>query len=360
MPRQPRILLIDNFLSSTVGNRGVCEDLAVRLRTRGWQVLTTSDKPSRLPRLWDTLRTIWRRRRSYTIAHVAVYSGMAFRLAEAACFALRRAGKPYLATLHGGNLPPFARKNPERVTRLLRSAVAVTAPSRYLIEQMQPYRSDLRFLPNPLDLAHYPFRLRERPEPRLVWLRAFHRIYNPSLAPRVVARLADRFPEVRLTMIGPDKHDGSLSAMQRVAGDLGVAPRITWLGAVPKWEVPCGLEKGDIFLNTTNIDNTPVSVMEAMACGLCVVSTDVGGLPYLLRHEENALLVPSDDPVAMAHAVGRVLAEPGLAARLSRLARREVEPFDWSVVLPQWDRLLAEVAGGGSPVASEEVLSGAT
>lgn len=359
MTRKPCILLVGNFLSSTVGNRGVCEDLAIRLRDRGWQVLTTSDKPQRMPRLWDTLRTIWRRRLSYTIAHVEVFSGLAFCLTEAACFALRRAGKPYLLTLRGGSLPAFARKGPRRVARLLRSAIAVTAPSRYLLEQMQPYRDDLQFLPNPLNVAGCPFRLRDRPQPHLVWLRAFHRIYNPSLAPRVVARLADRFPDVHLTMIGPDRHDGSLAAMQRVAADLGVAHRITWLGAVPKWKVPSSLERGDIFLNTTNIDNTPVSVMEAMACGQCVVSTDVGGLPYLLHHERDALLVPPDEPAAMAEAVGRLLTEPGLAAGLSRSAHREVEPFDWSVVVAQWERLLMEAIEGSPRAAAGKTVSGA-
>jgi glycosyltransferase involved in cell wall biosynthesis len=105
------------------------------------------------------------------------------------------------------------------------------------------------------------------------------------------------------------------------------------------------MSQGDIFLNTTNVDNTPVSVLEALACGLCVVSTDVGGIPYLLEHEEDALLVPPDDAEAMAAAVRRVLTEPGLAERLSRNARKKAEGFDWSVVLPQWERLLLEVLG---------------
>ena len=68
-------------------------------------------------------------------------------------------------------------------------------------------------------------------------------------------------------------------------------------------QVPSELNEFDIFLNTTFVDNTPVSVLEAMACGLCVVSTDVGGLSFLLEHEGDALLVPPDNPKAMAAAV---------------------------------------------------------
>jgi glycosyltransferase involved in cell wall biosynthesis len=77
-----------------------------------------------------------------------------------------------------------------------------------------------------------------------------------------------------------------------------------------------------------------------MACGLCIISTNVGGIPYLLEHEHDALLVPPDDPAAMAGAVRRLFTEEGLAERLSCNARRKVEQFDWLNVLPQWEAIL--------------------
>ncbi|MGC8827013.1 MAG: glycosyltransferase family 4 protein, partial [Anaerolineae bacterium] len=141
--------------------------------------------------------------------------------------------------------------------------------------------------------------------------------------------------------VGPDKGDGSLQAVRRTAEALGVLERIAFPGGVPKAEVPAWLDKGDIFINTTNVDNTPVSVMEAMACGLCIVSTDVGGIPYLLEHERDALLVPAGGADAMAEAVQRILTEPGLAERLSRNARAKAEGFDWSVILPAWEQIFS-------------------
>lgn len=86
-----------------------------------------------------------------------------------------------------------------------------------------------------------------------------------------------------------------------------------------------------------------------MACGLCIVSTDVGGIPFLLQHERNALLVGESDSSAMAGAVRRILTEPQLPERLSRNARRDAEPFDWSAIVPQWDALLHSVAQSGQP-----------
>jgi glycosyltransferase involved in cell wall biosynthesis len=135
-------------------------------------------------------------------------------------------------------------------------------------------------------------------------------------------------------MIGPDKGDGSYQAAKALAARLEVSDRVIFPGSIPKEQVAHWLQQGDIFVNTTRVDNTPVSVLEAMACGLCVISTNVGGIPYILKDEYDGLLVPPDDDAAMAKAVKRLLAEDGLAQRLSRNARRKAEEFDWSNILP--------------------------
>jgi glycosyltransferase involved in cell wall biosynthesis len=338
------ILMVGYFLSSSLGMRGVGEDLAIQLKNSGWNVIVTSNKITRAARLVDMIKTVVQQRHNYAIAQVDVYSGLAFFWAEVVCQILRRLGKPYILSLHGGNLPHFAAQRARRVSHLLRSAAAVTAPSRYLLEQLRAYRADLHLLPNALDLTAYNFTLREYPEPHIVWLRAFHEVYNPCLAAQAVVLLAKDHPEVRLAMVGPDKGDGSLQRLHQLAVGSGVANRIILPGAVPKQEVSNWMNKGDIFLNTSEVDNTPISVLEAMACGLCVVSTNVGGISYLLEHECDSLLVPPNDHIAMARAVHRVLHEPGLAKRLSLNARRKAEKFDWSAVLPEWQALLKSVA----------------
>lgn len=335
----PRVLLVSNFLSDS-RTPCVAEALAARLRGRGWSVLTTSSRRNKALRLLDMVQTIWRRRHEYDVAQVDVYGTLAFVFAEVSCAALRLARKPYVLTLHGGTLPERGRRSPRRMRRLLRSAAAVTVPSRYLLDRMAPYRPDLTLLPNAIDVPTSGYRVRRHIVPRLVWIRSFHRLYNPCLAVHTLRLLSRDMPDARLTMLGPDKGDGSLAEIEQLARREGLAARVELPGRCDKGDVPRWLKGGDIFLNTTNADNAPVSVLEAMASGLCVVSTNVGGLPYLLAHERDALLVPPDDADAMAAAVRRLLTEPELAQTISAGARRKAEQFDWPRVLDQWRQIL--------------------
>jgi len=339
MSAPARVLLVGNFLSKTRSIRFVCEDLAEHLSASGREVLTTSSRDSRPVRLADMLATTWARRRSYDVAQVDVYSGSAFFWAEAVCRLLRSLGKPHILTLHGGGLPKFAERPPERVRKLLGGADAVTSPSSFLAEKMSAFRQGIRIIPNPIEISRYPFRERSAARPELVWLRAFHGSYNAPLAPRMLRLLSEKFPAATLTMIGPDKGDGSLELTRKTAEQECVLDRVRFAGGIAKIEIPEALSRADVFINTTNVDNTPVSVVEAMACGLCVVTTSVGGLPHLVTDGENGLLVPPDDPAAMAASVARVLEDPPLAARLSRRGRENAESRDWAKVLPEWDAL---------------------
>jgi glycosyltransferase involved in cell wall biosynthesis len=347
-------LFVGNYLSSITGASMYSHDLAVALRERGWKILTTSGHVARLPRLWNMMATAWRERRRYRFGHVDIFSGDAFIWAEAVCWVFRRAGKPYALTLHGGNLPEFARRWPGRVRRLLQSASLVTTPSCYLQERMKPSFSGCIRVPNALNLSGYRYRERNSLRPHIIWLRAFHGIYNPLLAPRVVAELAGEFPDIRLTMAGADRRDGTYRATRALAKKLGVAERIEFSGGVPKEEVPQLLDRSDIFLNTTNVDNTPVSVLEAMASGLCVVSTNVGGIPYMLDDGEDALLSPPDDAASLAQAIRRLLTDAGLAARLSRNARKKAQEYDWSATLPRWEALFESMTPRAAGMAVRE------
>jgi glycosyltransferase involved in cell wall biosynthesis len=347
----PRVFIAANFLSSGGGSRSVVEDLAERLQARGFELVTASPYRNGLLRGAHMLAAALLRRGRYDMAVVDLYSGRAFLIGEALSVALKALGCPFVLVLRGGALPEFSARRERRVRACLARAAAVAAPSTYLLEEMRPFHDALQLLPNPVDLAAYEARVRREARPRLVWLRSFHEIYNPTLAPKVLALVAKDFPDVQLTMVGRDKGDGSFQRTRETAAAHGVADRISFPGGVPKRDVPAWLSRGDIFLNTTNVDNAPVSVLEALACGMCIVSTNVGGVPRLLEHERDALLVPPDDAEAMASAVRRLLGDPALAERLSREGRRKAQQFDWSHVMPRWESLFESVSKRRESVA---------
>jgi glycosyltransferase involved in cell wall biosynthesis len=168
------------------------------------------------------------------------------------------------------------------------------------------------------------------------------------MAVKMMVALRASLPEIQLTMIGPDKDDGSLTETRKWVEQSGLENAITIISGIPKNQVPSYLSQADIFINTTNIDNTPISVMEAMACGLCVVSTNVGGISYLLEDRKDALLVLPDDWQGMADAIKLLYSQSGLASLLAQNARNKVGQFDWSVVFPQWENLFLELSNRGT------------
>ncbi len=340
------ILLIGNFHSHLRGNAGVIEQVASGLEQNGWSVSRASRSSGRLARLADMLWTTWRARAHYRVAQVDVYSGNAFLWAELVCRLLRILSRPYVLMLHGGNLPVFARESDQRVRRLFAHAAAVLAPSAYLADAMSPYSpGPISCIPNSVDLENYPYGIRTRARPKLVWLRRLHAIYDPAMAIETIARLKAVYPDVRLSMIGAEETPGMMAEMKALAVRLGVDAHIEFIGGVGKSEVGRWIGNGDIFLNTASIDNTPVTLIEAMACGVPIVSTWAGGVPKLAGDGSEALLVAPGDAEAMAAAIRRLLDDPALYEKLSRNGRAKAESFDWKRVFPMWEELFERVHG---------------
>lgn len=340
------LLIVGNFLSANRGTCAICEDLSARLAACGWQVYRTSARQNRLLRLADMIATALSRRNSYHCASINVFSGPSFLWAEVISRVLRLVGRPYVLILRGGGLTDFARQRQRRFIRLLIGAAVVTTPSLYLQRRLAIIWPDIFYLPNGLPVADYPFRQRKQLAPNLVWLRAFHDTYSPLTAVRTIELLCGDFPGIHLTMYGPDMRDGSLLQVRQYIEERGLENHISISGFIQKKQVPEALSRHDLFLNTTRLESFGVCVAEAAACGLPVVTTNVGELSYLWRDEEEALLVPPDDAEAMATAVRRILIDPELAGRLSLNARTKVEQFDWSAVLPKWQALFSSLKEG--------------
>ena len=338
--------MIGNYLTSPRHNRNVWQALAERLPSVGWEVCVTSTKESQILRLIDMLVTIVIKRNHYDLAQIDVFSGKAFIYAECCARLLKTINKPIVFTLHGGGLPSFASQHPKRVTKLLALASEVVTPSPFLQQSLSKYQNDIKVIPNGIDISAIDYKPRNSFSHDLIWVRAFHKTYNPELAVKVLSKLVKDYPKAQLTMVGPDKGDGSLQAVNTLAKNLGVEDHLNILPAVPYEKIPSLLGQADIFINTTNYDTAPRSLLEAMAAGVCVVSTNVGGIPWMITNFEDGLLVPPEDEVAMVDGIKSLLEDPEFARRISHNARRTAERHDWSSVILEWDDLFSDVMAG--------------
>ena len=115
---------------------------------------------------------------------------------------------------------------------------------------------------------------------------------------------------------------------------------VLFLGLVPKESIPVLADKHDVYLHTNRIDNMPVSIIEMWACGLPIVGTNVGGMPYLIRDRQDGILIESEDHQAMAEACFELLANRALAETLSRNGRARAEALTWDRVKPLWEKAL--------------------
>jgi glycosyltransferase involved in cell wall biosynthesis len=333
------LLYVGNRLSAHGYSPTSIETLGPLLE-RDFRVIYTSDRRNQLLRLLDMIRVLVRSCRHVDTALIDTYSTSSFYYAWVISQLARLLGVRYVPILRGGDLPERLRRSPRLCRMIFGHSVVNIAPSEYLAGAFQRAGHATSVIPNCIPLRECRFTDRTSFPPRLLWVRSFDRSYNPGLAVRVLAELRQTYPDAALCMVGPDK-DGSRVECERLAGELGVREQVAFAGRLSKNEWRTLSEKYSIFVSTTNVDNTPVSVMEAMALGLPVVSTNVGGVPFLLRNEETGLLVDANDPSAMASAVIRLAESPELGQRLARNARAQAEQFDQEVVLNQWRELLA-------------------
>ena len=168
-------------------------------------------------------------------------------------------------------------------------------------------------------------------------MRSFHKIYNPKLAIEVFERIQSDNKNATLCMVGPDS-DGSLMEAKNYVKKKQLEVIFTEKLTKKEWIT---LSKDyTIFLNTASFDNTPLSVIEAMALGLPIVTTNVGGIPYLISDKKEGLLVDKNNVTAMADAVIYLFRNQKFAKTIAANARIKVEQFDWNIVKKYWINLL--------------------
>jgi len=139
---------------------------------------------------------------------------------------------------------------------------------------------------------------------------------------RALALVRTAHPTVRAVVAGGGivTHRDEPERLRTLTADLQLEDAVTFLG--PRTDIANVLAAADVAVNSSHEEGTPIAVLEYMEAGLPIVATSVGGVPDMLRDGDEALLVPPGDPVALAGAVNRVLADAELARRLGSNGQR--------------------------------------
>ena len=285
------------------------------------------------------------RLRDYDVVHAFSASYFSYLLAPLPAMAVARFyGRRVVLNYRSGEASDHLRRSRVAV-RSMGLADVILVPSGYLVDVFGRFGLAARSIFNFVELETLPYR--ERPHPRPVFLsnRNLEPLYNVGCVLRAFALIQRRVPEASLIVAGFGSQRAELEALARQLE----LRHVEFVGRVRPEEMPALYDRADVYLNAPDIDNMPNSIIEAFACGLPVVTTDAGGIPYIVTHERTGLMVPRGDAEGMAREALRLLEEPTLALRLATAARAEcLARYVWPVVRDEWERLYAGLAGRAS------------
>ena len=255
--------------------------------------------------------------------------------------------KPYCPILHGGGLPDRLKYYP-RISRFIfgKSLVNIS-PSLYLKQIFEREGFAILHIPNFIEILNYPMRIRKKFRPRILWVRSFHKIYNPVLAIYVLEKLVKRWNDAELCMVGPDK-DGSMKDVIRLAKELNITNHLKITGKIKRKNWIELSKKYDIFINTSQVDNHPVTLLEIMALGLPIVTTNVGGIPFIIKNKKNGLLVNSNNAVEMVDRISMLISGKINGKLITRNAREEILELDKNKVIKKWYSLVYSLINSDS------------
>lgn len=296
-------------------------------------------------RLLPFVLNLWRSAPQVDLFHVMANSGWSWHLfAAPAIWIAKFHRKPVVINYRGGEAASFFQRSPKIVRASLNQVAAIIVPSAFLEKIFAVLGFRTVVVPNIVNLARFaPAEYPPAHPPHLVVTRNLEAIYGIDTALRAFALVLQRFPESRMTIAGSGPQ---LSALQSLAGELQLAASVEFCGRLEIDDMAALYRSAHVMVNPSLVDNTPNSIIEALASGVPIVTTDVGGIPYLVENERTALLVPAQQPEAMAAAILRVLNTPQLARALSEAGLAAVKQYTWGEVK---EKLFAVYAGACSP-----------
>lgn len=267
------------------------------------------------------------------VVHVFSASYSSFLLAPLPAILIAKLlGRPVVLNYHSGEAPDHLRRS-ALARRVMRSWVDLNVvPSTFLRDVLSSFGILARTVPNTIDLQEFAYRVRDPLRPRILSTRNFEPLYNVAAVLRAFARVQARRADATLTLVGSGSQEPALRAL---AAQLNLR-HVTFAGRVQPSDISRYYAEADIYVQTPAIDNMPLSVLEAFASGLPVVSTGVGGVPTILTHGVHGLLAPADADEAMAAHVMTLLESPVYARQLAAAARDTCAGYEWPVARAGW------------------------
>lgn len=283
---------------------------------------------------------LWNHLKDADIVHIFSASYTSFLLAPLpAWFVAQKLGKKTIINYRSGEARSHLQRS-QIARHVLQKAGRLVVPSGYLVEVFREFGLAAEVVPNIIDLSQFQFRKRAPLRPHLVCTRGFHPYYGIDVVARAFAEVQKQYPQARLDLVGGGP---LLSDIRNLVRKLNLS-NVNFLGIASRKEIGRLYDGADIFVNASNLDNMPVSVLEAFASGTPVVTTEPAGMKYIVTHEQTGLLSPVADSGALAQNVLRILRDPELAARLSQNALEESARYQWTSVRGQWLRIYSDLA----------------
>lgn len=298
-------------------------------------IISVSDKKNQLIRLADMVSGFLKNKNKIKLVLIDSYSLRAFWFTYTLAVLSNMYHIPYIPILRGGGYPERLKKSKRLCDYVFRKSVKNISPSIYLKKHFEESGYDVDYIPNFISVNNYEYMKRTSLKPELIWVRSFDKTYNPLMAIEILKLLKQKYPSAKLCMIGPDK-DGSLNDAIRLTEKYGLSEAIIFTGKKSKSEWAEISKDYGVFINTTDYDNHPVSVIEAMALGLPVVSTNVGGIPFLIEDHKDGLLTKPRNAEEFVKKIESLLNDNVLTEKISVNARKKAEEFDWENIKEKW------------------------
>lgn len=269
----------------------------------------------------------------YDIIHIFSASYLSFLITQAPIILLARMyRKKIVLNYHSGQADDHIRRSKATVTPLFNMCDRIAVQTQYLVNVFKSHGFEAVAVPNVADTSGFPFVERTKFRPRILVPRMLDPIYNCACAIRAFEIVKREIPDAQLTVIGDGADEQKLRDLVK---NLGVQD-VEFPGRIPRDKIADVFADHDVCLNTSDIDNMPVSLLEAMSCGLPVVTTDAGGIPFMVDHGVTGYLAPCGDHDKIAEHLLALLRDQQETQSIVQAAKLSLEQYQWPAVAPKW------------------------